>query len=223
MYNKREINLLPQEIKSKYLKKTLIVLLAGAGGIIAAGILIQLMLIMVLNFQIKGIRKANDKYNTTKQEIAEIQNNIEEYKNLITCYESEYFPFSQFMYDMASLTPEDVRIISADSRDRLVNEGEHEDEDENIKSDANTEKEESKESSEDEQTAEDETAPAELPDLAGNEIVIRGFGATQDGISKFIYGLSNLKYIKELNVTAIEEHRIENGIYNIFEITVIGG
>lgn len=225
MFNKRELNLLPQEVKSRYFKKNAIKMLACLGGIIGIGILFQLIVIMVLNLQIRGIRKANEQYNTAKQEITEIQNSIEEYNSVIKCYENEYFPFSQFMSDLNLLTPEGVKIISADTRDRLVNEGANEDEDENETAEDNSKNEDEDDSkkNEDENGTENGIRIDELPDLSGNEIVIRGYGTTQDGISKFIYGLSNLRYIRELNVTAIEEHKIENGTYNIFEITVIGG
>ena len=60
-------------------------------------------------------------------------------------------------------------------------------------------------------------------DLSGREIVIRGFGNNQESISKYIYDITHLPYLSNAEITAIEEHKIENGIYNIFEIKVTGG
>ena len=54
-------------------------------------------------------------------------------------------------------------------------------------------------------------------------MVIRGFGNNQESISKFIYDISHLPYLSNAQITAIEEHKIENGIYNIFELVVTGG
>ena len=60
-------------------------------------------------------------------------------------------------------------------------------------------------------------------DLFGREIVIRGFGLNQDSISRFIYDITQLAYLSNAEIIAIEEHEIEGGIYNIFEIKVTGG
>ena len=62
-----------------------------------------------------------------------------------------------------------------------------------------------------------------VEDLYGRELIIRGFGSSQESISKFIYDISHLPYLSNAEITAIEEHKIEDGIYNIFEIKVTGG
>ena len=72
------------------------------------------------------------------------------------------------------------------------------------------------------ETAE-ETTPGYTKDLAGEVITIRGYGDTQEDISHYIYSLSNLAYIQNAEVTAIEEHKMENGTYNIFEVKLTGG
>ena len=55
------------------------------------------------------------------------------------------------------------------------------------------------------------------------QITIRGYGSSQKDISDYLHAISELSYITKLNVVAIEEHKIENGVYNIFEATVGGG
>ena len=61
-----------------------------------------------------------------------------------------------------------------------------------------------------------------VKDLAGQNITIRGYGENQSDISNYLHSISSLPYISRLDVVAIEEHKIEDGIYNIFEITVTG-
>lgn len=215
MYIKRDLNLIPEETKSKYIKRTVLIVLGAVGGITAGFVVLQLIIILVLNIQIKGIRSDNEKYNTAKMEISEIQQNINDYNTVVDCYENEYFPFARFMNELDYLCPATVQIISIDTRDRLINEGRVDEEETEDSNEKNTEQEEEQ----DEDTPEE----PELSDLYGQEIVIRGFGKNQDDISRFVYGLSNLSYIKDLDVTGIEEHKIEDGIYDIFEIIVIGG
>ena len=136
------------------------------------------------------------------------------------------------MYDLEAYRPSDVYIISVDSTERLINEGVQEDKDKeknaeekkDEKSDESydTEKKEGEtEKSDDEENVKPEIGYTE--DLSGREIVIRGFGDNQKSISQFIYDITHLSYIGSSKITAIEEHKIENGVYNIFEITVTGG
>ena len=84
---------------------------------------------------------------------------------------------------------------------------------------------ETEEEKTDEKTDETEVKPKieYTEDLSGREIVIRGFGNNQESISKFIYDITHLSYLSNSEITAIEEHKIEDGIYNIFEIKVTGG
>ena len=142
-------------------------------------------------------------------------------------YENDCFPFSLFMYDLEAHRPSDVYIISVDSSERLINEGVQEEDEE--KKEKSKEKTEEKEKESDEEKPEEKTDEELKPkieyteDLSGREIVIRGFGNNQESISKFIYDITHLSYISNAEITAIEEHKIENGIYNIFEIKVTGG
>ena len=130
------------------------------------------------------------------------------------------------MYDLEAYRPSDVYLISVDSVERLINEGvqeEAEDEKEKIaKKDEEKEKEEEKA---DKNSDEKEVKPKieYTEDLSGREIIIRGFGNNQESISQFIYDITHLSYLSNAEITAIEEHKIENGIYNIFEINVTGG
>jgi len=133
------------------------------------------------------------------------------------------------MYDLEAHRPSDVYIISVDSSERLVNEGVQDEDKEKEKAMEKTEDEKAKSA---EKTEDKDTEPQQVivvpkieykEDLSGREIVIRGFGNNQETISKYIYDITHLPYILNAEITAIEEHKIENGIYNIFEIKVTGG
>ncbi len=144
---------------------------------------------------------------------------------------------SRFMRDMESNRPDGVSVISVDSQDRLVNEGENnepkqaklgkEGKGSSKKQNGQAEAKENENTGK-EQTPEELTEPlmekiTYSSDLAGQELTIRGYGKNQDDISKFIYALSNLPYISSVKITAIEEHPMPAGTYNIFEIKIIGG
>ena len=122
------------------------------------------------------------------------------------------------MFDLETLKPVSVHIISVDTQDRLINEGAT-DEKEKEKPEKKTEE----EASEGEETTEPAVPVIKYEkDLCQQKITIRGYGNSQKDISDYLHSLSELDYICRLNVVAIEEHKIENGEYNIFEATVEG-
>ena len=227
MNEKKKLNLLPLEAKNKYANKYLKLTAAVVAGFFILLLLIQYCQIGILSIQTNKILADNQKYNKEQQTIKDLKESIANYEAFLKDYENDCFPFSLFMYDLEAHRPSDVYIISVDSSERLINEGvQEEDEDKKEKSKEKTE--ENKKESEDEKSegkTEEELKPKieYTEDLSGREIVIRGFGNNQESISKFIYDITHLSYISNAEITAIEEHKIENGIYNIFEIKVTGG
>ncbi len=243
----KKLNLLPEEIKNKYLKKYLMLFCGFVGAVFLIILAIQYINIGVINMQINSIKKENDKYNDAKANIAVLEENIKQYETFIKNYDAGCFPFSEFMYDLEYYRPESVSIISVDTKDRLINEGVPEDADKakkEVKSEKASKKDEaskkSKEKSDDKGEKSDkkdaendeatdggevqESGKIEyISDLTGQEIVIRGFGSNQGDISDFIYSLTQLSYISNARITAIEEHKFDNGVFNVFEITVLGG
>ena len=227
MNEKKKLNLLPPEAKSKYANKYLKFTAAFIAGFFILLLLIQYCQIGVLTLQTNKIIADNQKYNKEQQTIKDLKESIANYEAFLKDYENDCFPFSLFMYDLEAHRPSDVYIISVDSSERLINEGvQEEDED---KKEKLKEKTEEKEKESDEEKSKEKTDEELKPkieyteDLSGREIVIRGFGNNQESISKFIYDITHLSYISNAEITAIEEHKIENGIYNIFEIKVTGG
>ena len=227
MNEKKKLNLLPPEAKNKYANKYLKFTAAVVAGFFILLLLIQYCQIGILSIQTNKILADNQKYNKEQQTIKDLKESIANYEAFLKDYENDCFPFSLFMYDLEAHRPSDVYIISVDSSERLINEGVQEEDEE--KKEKSKEKTEEKEKESDEEKLEEKTDEELKPkieyteDLSGREIVIRGFGNNQESISKFIYDITHLSYISNAEITAIEEHKIENGIYNIFEIKVTGG
>lgn len=227
MNEKKKLNLLPPEAKSKYANKYLKFTAAVVAGFFILLLLIQYCQIGILSIQTNKILADNQKYNKEQQTIKDLKESIANYEAFLKDYENDCFPFSLFMYDLEAHRPSDVYIISVDSSERLINEGVQEEDEE--KKEKSKEKTEEKEKESDVEKPEEKTDEELKPkieyteDLSGREIVIRGFGNDQESISKFIYDITHLSYISNAEITAIEEHKIENGIYNIFEIKVTGG
>lgn len=227
MNEKKKLNLLPPEVKNKYANKYLKLSAAIVAGFFVILLLAQYCQMGVLTLQTNKILADNQKYNKEKENIQVLKENIATYEAFLKDYENECFPFSLFMYDLEACRPSDVYIISVDSSERLINEGVQEEKKDNSKEDTAVEKE--NENTDKEKTDEKTDEKVKEPkieyteDLSGREIVIRGFGNNQDSISKFIYDVTHLTYLSNATITAIEEHEIEDGIYNIFEIKVTGG
>lgn len=227
MNEKKKLNLLPPEVKNKYANKYLKFTAAGIAGFFVLLLLIQYCRIGILGIQTNKILSDNQKYNKEQETVKVLKETIANYEAFLRDYENDCFPFSLFMYDLEACRPPDVYIISVDSSERLINEGVREETNDKEKTTAkDKEKEnETEEEKTDKKTDETEVTPKieYAEDLAGREIVIRGFGNKQESISKFIYDITHLSYLSNAEITAIEEHKIENGIYNIFEIKVTGG
>lgn len=221
----KKLNLLPQEIKSRYENLHLVILISGILSVFVLIAGVQLVNIGILKWDINRITAQNAKYEQEKAVINILQEKINEYNQYISEYENKPFPFVRFMHDLENIRPDSVSIISIDTSDRLINEGEY---DKNEKE--NSDNSESTDNKKDEADAEENVAAEEEPkieysgDLSGRNIVIRGYGQRQKDISSFIYELSRFSYIKDAKVSAIEEHKMADGdMYNIFEIIVVGG
>jgi len=190
-------------------------------------LLIQYCQIGILTIQTNKILADNQKYNKEQDTIKVLKENIANYEAFLKDYENGCFPFSLFMYDLEVKRPSDVYLISVDTSERLINEGVQEDDEDKDKS---KDKEEKKEKETEEEKTDEESEEKEVipkieytEDLSGREIIIRGFGNNQESISRYIYDITHLSYLSNAEIIAIEEHKIENGVYNIFEIKVTGG
>ena len=213
MQGNKKLNLLPLSVKNKYINKYLIYAASLICGICILALLAQYLGLAFLQYDIKKIGKANTEYNEEKVKIELLQSSIDEHKAFLQDYEKGGFPLSRFMHDIELHRPYTVSIISIDSRDRLIGEGIAEE----IPSD------DTEVLAEDEPAIETTAADYDTKDLSGEEIIIRGHGKNSEDISKFIYQISRLNYIASANITAIEQHLLNDESESIFEITVIGG
>lgn len=240
MNSKKKLNLLPDEVKNRYANRYLAYTASVLGGIMVLLLVIQYVQIGMLSWQTNRIIEKNEKYDNEKNVIVDLEKSIKQYQTFLSDYENDCFPFSLFMYDIESKRPSDVFIISVDSEDRLINEGvqnkkQPENAEDTKKSEGETQNDKEQAAENDnaaqnsEKQADEKAEKAAEPeikyteDLSGQRIVIRGYGGKQESISNFIYDIAHLSYINNAEITAIEEHKIENGVYNIFEITVTGG
>lgn len=213
----KKINLLSPEVKSKYENRYLKYFVAMTVGAMLMTILVQAADAGAMMLQIKHYNNKNAQYEEMKREIDSLEDLTASYTAFIQEYEKTFFPFERFMNNLEDIRPESVHIISIDTPDRLVNEGLKAEEDEQEQEEIIKENENEKQ----------ETVGGIIEytdDLAGKNIVIRGYGKKQDEISVFIYELSRLPYVSSADITAIEEHKMNDGeTYNIFEVVVIGG
>lgn len=238
MNSKKKLNLLPEEVKNKYANRYLAYAASILGGILLLIFVFQYAQIGILSWQTNRIIEKNEEYDNEKNVIVELEKSIKQYQTFLDDYENGCFPFSLFMYDLEAKRPSDVFIISVDSEDRLINEGvqdkkksEDNEKTKNENGETRADKEETSENDEQNTEQQDakETEKEAKPeikyteDLSGQKVIIRGYGEKQKSISNFIYDIAHLPYVNNAEITAIEEHKIENGIYNIFEITVTGG
>ena len=231
----KKLNLLPQEIKNKYMNRYLIFAAVSVCIGVALILASQYIQIGILSWQTDKIIASNEKYDNEKENIANLEERIKKYNEFLKDYEKDCFPFSLFMYDLEVYRPSDVFLISVDSLDRLINEGIQKEQEgektEGSQEEVNQEQQEKNDDTNEEQEGE-ETVEEEnnitpqisyTEDLSGQEIVIRGYGKNQKSISQFIYDITHLSYIGSSKITAVEEHKMDDGTYNLFEITVTGG
>lgn len=204
-------NLIPDEIKERYSKKYLAGLVVIVGVFLLISIAVPYISMGIVTRQIDRIEKKNEAYEYQQQEIYSLNSEIEVFNKIINEYEAKRFPFSQFLFELEALRPATVHIISVDTSDRLINEG------------AADEKDTTEKKAENEEEAEPTVPTIKFEkDLCQQKITIRGYGSSQKDISDYLHSLSELNYVSRLNVVAIEQHKIENGVYNIFEATAEG-
>lgn len=229
MKGNKKVNLLPVEIKNKYINKYLIYAAAAICGAFVIALSVQYINIGVLSHSIHTMQQKNERFNEEKSKMEQLQKKITEHREFLDSYRDGKFPFSDFMRDLELSRPYSVSIISVDSKDRLVNEGVPEKKEEIEQKEEKTEPEETENTEntdnpeESEQPKEPEAKIEYQKDLADEEITVRGYGTNQEDISKFIYAITNLGYIKSAKITAIEQRELEGNLVNIFEISVVGG
>lgn len=222
MQNAKRLNLLPKEYKEKQINKYLIYAFGGIGAILALIMIITYINLGIANLTLNKLQKEDTVYKQKQTKIATMQETIKTNNEFVVEHEKAYFPFYEFMQVLEYQKPYGLTIISVDSIDMLVN-----------KMEAAGEK-PLEETKKDGITGNPEQTPTPIPkpptveytkDLSGEKLSIRGYSSNPSDISIFLYDLSKLPYIADLELKAIEENKI-NGVetINVFEaILTLGG
>jgi len=222
MQNAKRLNLLPKEYKEKQINKYLIYAFGGIGAILALIMIITYINLGIANLTLNKLQKEDTVYKQKQTKIATMQETIKTNNEFVVEHEKAYFPFYEFMQVLEYQKPYGLTIISVDSIDRLVNKME-------VAGEKSLEK-----TKKDEKTGNPEQTPTPTQkpptveytkDLSGEKLSIRGYSSNPNDISIFLYDLSKLPYIEDLELKAIEENKI-NGIdtINVFEaILTLGG
>jgi hypothetical protein len=226
MQNDKRLNLLSTEQKEKHINKYL---MYGFGGIVAVLALIMLFTYMnfgITNLKLNKLQKEDTQYKQKLSQITSAEDTIKKNSEFIGIYDNIHFPFYSLMQALEYKKPSGLTIISVDSMDRLVELPKEGGTD--SKENKATETPKTNKKSETTETVKTEEKPLSvkfLKDLAGEKLSIRGYSTNPADISQFIYDLSTLEFITDLELKAIEE-KIVNGTehINVFEaIITVGG
>jgi hypothetical protein len=225
MQNDKRLNLLSTEQKEKHINKYL---MYGFGGIFAVLALIMLFVYMnlgITNLTLNKLQKEDTQYKQKLSQITSVEETIKKNGEFIGTYDSIHFPFYSLMQALEYNKPYGLTIISVDSMDRLVDFPKEGVPDSNANKATETPKTDKKVEPTQGKTEEKPLSVKFIKDLAGEKLSIRGYSNNPADISQFIYDLSKLEFIADLELKAIEEKMINGTEHiNVFEaILTLGG
>jgi hypothetical protein len=227
MQNDKRLNLLSTEQKEKHINKYL---MYGFGGIFAVLALIMLFVYMNLgmtNLTLNKLKKEDTQYKQKLSQITSVEETIKKNSEFIGTYDSIHFPFYSLMQALEYNKPYGLTIISVDSMDRLVESAQEDVTDSEGKKATETPKPDKKAEPTQEKIEQEEKPLSVkfIKDLAGEKLSIRGYSSNPADISQFIYDLSKLEFIADLELKAIEEKMINGTEHiNVFEaVLTLGG
>lgn len=221
MVGTKKINLLPIEYKNKVLGRYIIISISAVGGIFAVLIIGILINMFFLNLGINNLKKQNTEYNTTKAEITQLEKQIADNQNFINKQKQKVFDFYSFMSCLESYKPSGLTIVSVDSLDRISIA--KEEPNPTASPTPETEKPKVKENTEapnaNNQPKPEESKPIKYEkDLSGDKLVLRGLAKNAQDISTYIYKLSQIPSIVNINLSGIEEQNFnQNEKITVFE------
>ena len=219
-------NLLTVEYNDKYLngyiKKGFIIICI----LISFGAFAALGNMLLSNFNLSMLMKKSTEYAQKQNQISELEQSIEENTKKLEEYQSDFFPFYDFMYKLNAIKPDSVTIISLDSPDRLKNvEDETKSETDNTEENTENGTQVIGEAGLESPSPTPEPTPTAEPmkytaDLKGTNVILRGKGFNEESVVKFIYDISNIDCVNDLQLNAIEE-RVEDDVkIKIFEVVI---
>jgi len=206
----KKLNLMPSEFKAAEIMR-LVRQVAVLVALIPIGYLIYLG---VLNYKMyKDIKVTEEKIQVVEnleRSINNMKNQIQSKQLFLESLSKSEFELNNFVKFLYSEVGDDLNIISVDSEDRLIGRP--------VEIVVATEIPE--EETDGEET--EEVAPPVVDPTYSNKmkLVIRGYSNNSVPIAEFVYKLSLLDFIGDVNLTAIEEKDTPDGISNVFEIKV---
>jgi len=211
----KKLNLMPSEFKAAEIMR-LVRQVAVLVALIPIGYLIYLG---VLNYKMyKDIKVTEEKIQVVEnleRSINNMKNQIQSKQLFLESLSKSEFELNNFVKFLYSEVGDDLNIISVDSEDRLIGRPV-----EIVVATEIPEEETDGEETDGEET--EEVAPPVVDPTYSNKmkLVIRGYSNNSVPIAEFVYKLSLLDFIGDVNLTAIEEKDTPDGISNVFEIKV---
>ena len=211
----KKLNLMPSEFKAAEIMR-LVRQVAVLVALIPIGYLIYLG---VLNYKMyKDIKVTEEKIQVVEnleRSINNMKNQIQSKQLFLESLSKSEFELNNFVKFLYSEVGDDLNIISVDSEDRLIGRPV-----EIVVATEIPEEETDGEETDGEET--EEVDPPVVDPTYSNKmkLVIRGYSNNSVPIAEFVYKLSLLDFIGDVNLTAIEEKDTPDGISNVFEIKV---
>jgi len=211
----KKLNLMPSEFKAAEIMR-LVRQVAVLVALIPIGYLIYLG---VLNYKMyNDIKVTEEKIQVVEnleRSINNMKNQIQSKQLFLESLSKSEFELNNFVKFLYSEVGDDLNIISVDSEDRLIGRPV-----EIVVATEIPEEETDGEETDGEET--EEVDPPVVDPTYSNKmkLVIRGYSNNSVPIAEFVYKLSLLDFIGDVNLTAIEEKDTPDGISNVFEIKV---
>lgn len=204
----KKLNLMPSEFKAAEIMR-LVRQVAVLVALIPIGYLIYLG---VLNYKMyNDIKVTEEKIQVVEnleRSVNNMNNQIQSKQLFLESLSKSEFELNNFVKFLNSEVGDDLNIISVDSEDRLIGRP--------VDIVVATEiPEEEPDGEEIEEVAPPVVAPTYSNKM---KLVIRGYSNNSVSIADFVYKLSLLDFIGDVNLTAIEEKDTPDGISNVFEI-----
>lgn len=228
------LNLLPEEYKKKIATRMYIKVSMFLAAFIVIVVGLCASQYLMAKVELNNINKDILTVNELNAKIKSLENSISNKQEQLNSANIDYFEFDTFMKAIYQYKPASVTIISLDSQDRLIMPVDEEEgsaksskdnrSDAKKAADANKEAtsgsngDETKEDTDKSKTAEE---LIDMNPLTDKEIVLRGFSTSTDDIANYVYKISYLDCVSDIQLTSIEERQDNRGnTTKVFELVI---
>lgn len=207
----KKINLMPSEYKAEEIfklirKSTILVVLIPVfflGYLYIGNIFIQ-----------KNIDKAQieiDKVDAIQRSVNNLEYTIQERSTFLQSLDKSDFELNNFVEFLNYQVPDDLNILSVDSKDRLTSE---EDDRIPVQEVTTVELDEEGNPIEVEPVIQEPLPPENM------KLIVRGYSTNNTSIADLIYKITLLDFVGDVQLSAIEEKYTPDGYSNVFELIV---